>query len=121
MAEGSPMPVSAWQAGLQGRCPACGRGRLFSGYLQVAEHCEACGLDLARQDSGDGPAVFVIFIIGALVVPMALLLEAWGEPAAWVHVVVWPPVILAGAVALLRPLKGLMIALQFRHDAGERD
>ena len=111
--------VSPVAAGLACKCPRCGRGRLFDGYLSVAARCGACGLDLEKADSGDGPAVFIIFILGFLVVPLALLLEAKAAPPYWVHLAVWPAVILGGALGLLRPLKGLLIALQFHHKASE--
>ena len=63
------------------KCPRCGRGRLYKGYLKVAARCEACGADLSKADSGDGPAVFIIFILGAVVVPIALLFESIAAPA----------------------------------------
>lgn len=113
---GSPSPVST---GLACRCPRCGKGKLFEGFLTVAKTCNVCGADLEKADSGDGPAVFIIFILGFLVVPLALLLEAKAEPPMWVHLSIWPAVILGGAIGLLRPLKGLMIALQFKHKASD--
>ncbi len=115
----NPPRVSPVVAGLACKCPRCGRGRLFDGYLSVAARCDACGLDLGKADSGDGPAVFIIFILGFLVVPLALLLEAKAAPPYWVHLAIWPAVILGGALGLLRPLKGLLIALQFHHKASE--
>lgn len=108
----SPSPLAA---GLSCRCPRCGRGRLFAGYLTVRPVCESCGLALADHDTGDGPAVFVIFILGALVVPLALMVEAAFEPPLWLHAVLWSAAVLAGTFALLRPLKGLLVALHFRH------
>ena len=111
--------VSPFAAGLGCKCPRCGRGRLFEGYLTVAETCGQCGLDLGKADSGDGPAVFIIFILGFLVVPLALVLEAKAAPPYWVHLAIWPAVILGGALGLLRPLKGLLIALQFHYKASE--
>ena len=102
-------------AGLACRCPRCGRGRLFDGYLTVRSTCETCGLNLSDHDSGDGPAVFVIFILGAVVVPLALAVESAFEPPLWLHAVLWGAVILGGTLALLRPLKGLMVALHYRH------
>lgn len=107
--------VSPFSAGLRCRCPRCGRGPLFEGLLTVRETCAVCGFDLRAQDSGDGPAVFVILILGFIVVGLALLVEAKLEPPIWVHMVVWPPVVLASALAMLRPLKATLIALQFRH------
>ncbi len=111
--------VSPISAGLRCKCPRCGRGPLYVGYLTVAERCSACGTDLSKADSGDGPAVFIIFILGFLVVPLALLLEARLAPPMWVHMVIWPPVILGGALALLRPMKGVLIALQYHHRASD--
>jgi uncharacterized protein (DUF983 family) len=111
--------VSPYTAGLRCRCPRCGEGRLYHGLLAVAETCGVCGLDLGQADSGDGPAVFIILILGALVVPLALLLEVTALPPLWVHALIWPGVILGGSVALLRPAKALLIALQFKHKAAD--
>jgi uncharacterized protein (DUF983 family) len=105
--------------GLACRCPRCGQGALFTGFLTVTERCAVCGLDLRKADSGDGPAVFIILILGFLVVPMALLAEVKFEPPMWLHMVVWPPLILGGSLALLRPMKGVLIALQFHHKASD--
>ena len=88
---------------------------MFAGLLSVAPTCTACGLDLAAQDSGDGPAVFVILVLGAIVVGLALAVELIFAPALWLHMVLWPPVILVGAIALLRPFKATLIAFQYRH------
>lgn len=109
------MTVSPFVAGLRCRCPRCGRGKLFEGLLSVAPVCSECGLDLKAEDSGDGPAVFVILILGAAVVPLAILVETMFHPPDWAHFVIWPPFILAGALLLLRPFKATMIALQYRH------
>ena len=117
--EGYHSRVSPVSAGLGCKCPRCGKGALYQGFLTVAESCTACGLDLRKADSGDGPAVFLIFILGAVVVPLALLLEARLEPPYWVHLVIWPPVILGGTLALLRPMKGVLIALQYHHRASD--
>jgi len=114
-------PVSPMAAGLGCRCPRCGRGRLFDGYLTVAQRCESCALDLTAQDSGDGPAVFVIMILGFVVVGLAIWVESAFAPPLWVHAVVWPPFILGVALAMLRPLKGLMVALQYRHRRHDAD
>ena len=111
--------VSPLAAGLGCRCPNCGRGRLFAGFLTVADRCPVCGLDLKSADSGDGPAVFLIFVLGALVVPAALLLESIASPPLWLHALLWGAVILGGAVALLRPFKATLIALQYRHRASD--
>lgn len=107
------------RAGLLGRCPRCGEGKLFAGFLTVAPRCTRCDLDFAFIDSGDGPAVFVILIIGFVVCGLALWVEVAFNPPLWVHFVLWLPAILALALPLLRALKGLMIALQYKHRAAE--
>ena len=111
--------LSPFGTGVACRCPRCGKGPLFEGFLSVAARCTACGLDLGKADSGDGPAVFVIFILGVLVVPLALVLEGRFAPPMWLHLAIWPLAIVGGALALLRPMKGLMIALQYRHKASD--
>ena len=111
--------VSPFHAGLNCRCPRCGQGALYKSVLDVNETCGVCGLDLKQADSGDGPAVFIILILGALIVPLALLLESVAAPPLWVHAGIWPLVIIAGAVGLLRPAKALLIALQFKHKAAD--
>jgi uncharacterized protein (DUF983 family) len=108
-------PVSLATAALLCRCPRCGRGKVFRGLLEVVPSCAVCGLDISAQDAGDGPAVFVILILGAIVVLLAALVEIKLAPPIWVHVVLWLPTTLAGAILLLRPLKAGLIALQYRH------
>jgi uncharacterized protein (DUF983 family) len=108
-------PVSVLVAALQCRCPRCGKGKLYDGLLTVTPRCTACGLDLAAQDTGDGAAAFVVLILGAVVVGLALLVEAEFAPPFWVHLVLWTPVVIGGAIALLRPLKAWLIAMQYRH------
>lgn len=112
----SPPPILT---GLACRCPRCGQGRLFRGLLRVADTCANCGFDLKAADSGDGPAVFIILILGAIVAPLVFWVEFRFGPPVWVHVVLWPPLVLAAAIGLLRPMKGVLIALQFHHDASE--
>jgi uncharacterized protein (DUF983 family) len=111
--------VSPYAAGVRGRCPQCGEGRLFSGFLSLAARCERCGLDYRFADAGDGPAVFVILIAGFLVVGLALITEIVWRPPYWVHAALWLPAILVLTLGLLRPLKGLLVALQFHHKAEE--
>jgi uncharacterized protein (DUF983 family) len=105
--------------GLACRCPRCGKGKLFSGFLTLRPRCEHCGLDYAFVDAGDGPAVFVILIAGFLVVFAALVVEFNYQPPVWVHMVLWIPLILIVTVLPLRPMKGLLIALQYHHKAAE--
>ncbi len=83
------------------------------------ERCSSCGLDYAQADTGDGPAVFIILIVGAIVVAAALLVELTIMPPYWVHALLWPPLILGLSLGLLRPAKALMMALQYRHQASE--
>ena len=109
-------PVSLAHAALLCRCPRCGEGRIFTGLLTVRDSCPACGLDLSSEDAGDGPAVFVMFPLGALVVGVGAWIEFAFAPPIWVHLLVLVPLILISAVALLRPLKAGLIALQYRHD-----
>ena len=111
--------VSPIAAGLSCRCPRCGKGALFAGMLDlsVVERCAQCGLELKFVDPGDGPAVFAIMILGFLILGGALIVEFRLHPPLWVHVVLWTPVTLAVALGLLRPLKGLLIALQYHHKA----
>ncbi|WP_306141346.1 DUF983 domain-containing protein [Roseibium sp. MMSF_3412] len=109
-------PVSA---GLSGKCPRCGQGRLFDGFLSVKQSCAACGLDYSFADSGDGPAVFVIMLVGFVIVGLVLFVELSFQPPIWLHLLLWLPLTVILAASVLRPLKGLMIALQFRHEAKE--
>jgi uncharacterized protein (DUF983 family) len=111
--------VSPYIAGLRCRCPRCGEGGLFDGFLSLAPRCQRCGLDYRFADSGDGPAVFVILIAGFVVVFAALMVEAFWRPPYWVHALLWLPLLLAISLGLLRPLKGLLIALQYHHKAEE--
>lgn len=118
--EGLPPALpNAVVAGLRCRCPRCGKGRLFSGLLKIAERCDVCGLDLRKQDAGDGPAVFVIFFLGAIFMPLVFWVEFGFEPPWWVHILLWPLPVLAVAIALLRPMKGVLVAQQFRHHASD--
>lgn len=106
-------------AGVAGRCPNCGEGFLFDGFLKVAPACEACGYDFAKADSGDGPAVFVIMIAGFVVAFSALFVEFALHPPVWVHLILWLPATLIISLGLMRPLKGAMLAAQFMNKASE--
>lgn len=114
-----PEPPSAVLTGLLCRCPRCGKGKLFSGILTIAERCNVCGLDLRKQDAGDGPAVFVIFFLGAIFMPLVFWVEFSLEPPWWVHILLWPIPVVIVALALLRPMKGFLVAQQFRHHASD--
>ena len=108
-------PVSLAHAAFGCRCPRCGEGKLFTGLLTVRSACSSCQLDFSAQDAADGPAVFVIFILGVIVVGLAAIVEIKFAPPIWVHLLLWTPLILVGAILLLRPLKAGLIALQYRH------
>lgn len=110
---------SPFAAGLLCRCPRCGKGPLFSGYLKVAPRCSACDLDLAFADSGDGPAIFVIFLVAPIVVLLAMVVGALFNPPPLVHLALWIPTTIVLSLALLPPFKGVLVALQYRNDAHE--
>jgi uncharacterized protein (DUF983 family) len=109
---------SFWRVALRGRCPRCGEGLLFSGLLDVAPACAACGLDLSQHDAGDGPAVGAIFLLGALTVIGAFLVEFRLGPPFWVHLVLWPALLIPGAVATMRVAKAALVWVQWRHRSG---
>jgi uncharacterized protein (DUF983 family) len=115
----STTPPNPILAGLAGRCPRCGKGRMFSGFLGLRSACEVCGLDYAFADAGDGPAVFVILFAGFVVVGAALVTEVLYQPPIWVHAVLWLPLILITTILPLRLMKGVLIALQYHHKAAE--
>jgi uncharacterized protein (DUF983 family) len=117
--ESLPTLTRSAMRGLACKCPRCGRGKLYSGFLTLRPACEFCRLDYAFIDSGDGPAVFIIMIAGAIVVACALIVEVKYEPPFWVHAVLWLPLILATTLLPLRSMKSLLIALQFHHKAAE--
>jgi uncharacterized protein (DUF983 family) len=111
--------LSPIRTGLARRCPRCGKGRLFQGFLNLRPRCDVCGLDYAFADAGDGPAVFIILIAGFIVVGCALIVEFKYEPPLWLHALLWLPLILATTLLPLRSMKGLMVALQYHHRAAE--
>jgi len=106
-------------SGLIGLCPRCGLGRLFSGFLKLEARCSHCQLDFEFAESGDGPAFFIMILVGLIVVVAAILTEIAYRPPYWVHAVLWLPLIVLLSGGLLRPLKGMMIGLQFKHQARE--
>ena len=112
-------PVDPVKAGLSGRCPRCGEGRLFKGFLAVGERCGVCGLDYSYADAGDGPAVFVILIIGFVVVGLALWMEVSLNPPLWLHFIIWIPLALVLCLTALRLIKGVLLTLQYANKASE--
>ena len=110
-------PVSPVPAALGNRCPHCGQGRLFRGFLDLAPRCDVCGLDYGFADAGDGPAVFLSFAALVVVVGLALLVDAYFEPPVWLLLLILLPVIFLLCLGLLRPCKAVMIGLQYRNKA----
>jgi len=105
--------------GLACKCPRCGVGKLYRGFIDLRPSCENCGLDYAFIDVGDGASVFLIMIAGAIVVGCALVVEIKYQPPFWLHAALWLPLILLTTIAPLRSMKSLLIALQFHHKASE--
>src|SRR6202034_343370 len=114
-----PTVAQSAMRGVACRCPRCGNGKLYTGFLTLRKNCDVCGLDYAFIDAGDGPAVFIIMIAGAIVVGCALIVEVKYQPPFWLHAVLWLPLILATTLLPLRAMKALLIALQFHHRAAE--
>ena len=114
-----PTVTETAMRGLACKCPRCGRGRLYGGFLNLRPNCEACGLDFAFIDSGDGPAIFIIMLAGAIVVGCALIVEIKYQPPFWLHAALWLPLIVATTLLPLRSMKSLLIALQYHHKAAE--
>jgi uncharacterized protein (DUF983 family) len=112
-----PTVMQSALRGLACKCPRCGKGKLYAGFLNLRPKCEACGLDFAFIDTGDGPAIFIIMIAGAIVVGAALIVEIKYQPPYWLHAVLWLPLILVTTLLPLRAMKSLLIALQFHHKA----
>jgi uncharacterized protein (DUF983 family) len=109
-------PVSAFKAmrrGLRGRCPACGEGHMFRAFLKVADNCPACGEELHHQQADDFPAYLVILIVGHILVPIVLLVETVFAPPIWVHWALWIPAVLGLTLALIQPVKGAVVGLQW--------
>jgi Uncharacterized protein conserved in bacteria len=121
----APAPAPGYgsllRTALAARCPGCRKAPLYDGVLEVTKRCPACGLNLGAHDAGDGPAMFVVLILGFIVVGLALWLELAFAPPLWVHAVLWPPVILGLAIVMLRVVKSILIALDYRHHAETYD
>ncbi|MBI5323624.1 DUF983 domain-containing protein [Bradyrhizobium sp.] len=117
MNETPPTLTESALRGIACKCPRCGKGKIYSGFLTLRPACEACGLDFAFMDSGDGPAIFMIMIAGAIVVGAALIVEIKYQPPFWLHAALWLPLILATTLLPLRAMKSLLIALQYHHKA----
>ncbi len=113
------MQANHWKFGLLCRCPQCGNAPLFDGLLSIKPKCVACGADFSTHDSGDGPAVFVILVAGAICVPFMLIAQLALKPPVWLLSAIAMPLTAAVCVGLLRPFKSVLFALQWHHMAGE--
>jgi len=102
-----------------GACPRCGKGKMFNGLLSVAQSCESCGLDFSFADTGDGPAIFVMLFAGFFIVGLAAWVEIAYQPPYWMHALIFLPLSAIVCIGLLRPTKGLLIALQYYNRAEE--
>jgi len=111
-----PTPVAA---AVQGLCPRCGNRTLFANLAGFAPKCRTCGLDFEGFNVGDGPAAFLIFLVGAIVVALAITVQVKASPPWWVHVLLWVPLTAILTVGLLRLGKALLLALEYRHRARE--
>lgn len=111
------------KAALSCKCPQCKKETIYKPglTLEIRDKCPSCGLALSEHDSGDGPAVFLIFILGFLLVPMALWVEFTFSPPLWFHAVLWSIITLGMTIGALRPIKSYIIALQFKHRPDDWD
>jgi uncharacterized protein (DUF983 family) len=113
------VPPNTARCAIIGLCPQCGQGPLFDGYIKLKPACPSCHLDYAMFDAGDGPAVFGILIVGAIVAGLALWVEFSFSPPYWVHALLWVPLIVGLSLAFLRLSKSTLLVLQYKHKAGE--
>lgn len=118
MAERLPSPFAT---GLKSRCPHCGEGHLYSGFLKTVDRCESCGADLRFAASSEGPAVFIILIVGVIIMGAAAAVETLFHPAPFIHLLLWLPATVILSLALLRPFKATLIALQYQRMHHEDD
>lgn len=105
--------IPAMLRGLICRCPDCGTGRLFEGFLRVRETCPSCGTELHHHRADDAPPYFTMIIVGHLVVGAVLWAEIVYSPPVWLHMVIWLPLTLVLSLFLLRPIKGTIVGAQW--------
>lgn len=113
--------LALWR-GLNGRCPQCGEGRLFSRFLKVAENCDRCRTAFHHHRSDDLPGYLVLFIVGPVVLGSMVVVGSYSDPPLWIQEILWPGLAIALALALIEPLKGAVVALQWSlrmHGFGE--
>ena len=112
-------PVDPMKAALSASCPRCGNGKLFDGLTKPKQRCASCGLDYSFIDAGDGPAIFVILLADFLVVGAAVWTELTYQPPVWLHFVLFGPLAIIVSLWLLRTIKALLIALQYKNKASQ--
>jgi uncharacterized protein (DUF983 family) len=115
----APAAVAPVQVALRGLCPRCGAPTLFSGWVRFADRCSACGLDISAFNVGDGPAAFLILILGGAIVAAAITLELSLSPPFWVHILLWIPLSAVAVLLALRVSKAGLLALEYRNKARE--
>ncbi len=108
--------LSSLATGLRCACPRCGQGKLYQGLLTVRDRCDNCGLDMSRFNADDGAAFFIIVGYSAVIVPLAVWVEFAFDPPIWIHMLIWFPLILGGAIALMRPFKAWLVAQHYKHN-----
>jgi len=119
MDEQSAASQSIWRVGIRGRCPRCGRGKLFDGFLKLAPRCNSCGLDFSFADPADGPAFFVMMTMAFPATGFGMWIELSYNPPLWVHFVTTLPFLLLSCIPILRPIKGVLVASQYINKAEE--
>lgn len=112
-------PQSPWRVAFRGLCPRCGQGRLFSKYLQVADRCEHCDLDLSKANVGDGAIPFIMLVVGFIGVGLGIWMQFKFDSPFWMQIVVTFPVICILTLGMLQPSKALLIALEYKQKAGD--
>jgi uncharacterized protein (DUF983 family) len=111
--------LEPYDVGVRGRCPRCGEGHMFEGFLKLKPECEVCGLDYSYADPADGPAFFAITFACLPSALFAVWLELAYQAPYWVHVFTTLPIMLLTLLPPLRPLKGWLVASQYYHKAAE--
>lgn len=112
---------SSIKTGLRCACPRCGQGKLYTGILTIRESCEVCDFEYGRLNADDGPAFFIIVLYSAIILPLAAWFQFAVEPPVWVHMVIWLPIIVIGAILLMRPFKAWLLAQQLKHNVDDAD
>lgn len=109
------LATSLAKLSLTHRCPSCAKASIYAGLLALKQECPECKLALSRADTGDGPAFFVITIMGALIVLLPAILEIISPSPLWLHLLLWIPFMILGSLWMLRLFKSGLVALQYKH------